>query len=74
MSNPKEAGAQAAAAFKKEQQARDGAKAMAEYEAHAQATRDKTARLRSLRLAKEAAELETAKKKAAPARAKRKGD
>ena len=41
---------------KKEQQAKEGAKAMAEYEAIMIATRKKTARLRALRLAKEAAE------------------
>ena len=41
---------------KKEQQAKEGAKAMAEYEANMIATRKKTARLRALRLAKETAE------------------
>jgi hypothetical protein len=40
---------------KKEQQAHEGAKAMADYEAAALATREKTARLRSLRLAHQAA-------------------
>jgi hypothetical protein len=45
---------------RKERQAREGAKAMANYEAQADATRKKTARLRALRLAKEAAEMETA--------------
>ena len=38
----------------KEQRAKEGAKAMAEYEAGVIATREKTARLRALRLAKEA--------------------
>jgi hypothetical protein len=40
--------------FKKEERARDGRTAMIEYEAHAIATREKTARLKALRLAKEA--------------------
>jgi len=43
--------ARAASLFKKEQQAREGAKAMAEYEASAQALRERTKRLRALRLA-----------------------
>ncbi len=47
--------AQAEATFKKkERQAAEGRKAMAEYEAQALAVREKTARLRALRLAKEA--------------------
>jgi hypothetical protein len=41
--------------FKKEQQLREAEKAMAEYRAELQATREKTARLRALRLAREAA-------------------
>jgi hypothetical protein len=44
------------ASFKKEERARDGAKAMMEYEAEGRAVRAKTERLRALRLAKEAAE------------------
>jgi hypothetical protein len=40
--------------FKKEQRAQDGRKAMIEYEFQALATREKTARLKELRLAKEA--------------------
>ena len=48
--------AQDSIAKKREQQARDGAKAMAEYEAAGRATREKTARLKALRLAKEAAQ------------------
>jgi hypothetical protein len=48
--------------FVRAQQAEDGRKAMAEYEAKAAATREKTERLRALRLAKEAADA-----KAAPA-------
>jgi hypothetical protein len=39
---------------KKEERARDGRAAMTEYEAQAFATREKTARLKGLRLAKEA--------------------
>lgn len=48
--------------FMRAQQAEDGRKAMAEYEARIEATREKTERLRALRLAKEAADA-----KAAPA-------
>jgi hypothetical protein len=40
--------------FKQEERARDGRNTMMEYEAHARATREKTARLKALRLAKEA--------------------
>jgi hypothetical protein len=40
--------------FKKEERAQDGRKAMIEYESQARATREKTARLKELRLAKEA--------------------
>ena len=40
--------------FSREQRARDGQKAMTEYEAQAGAIREKTARLKALRLAKEA--------------------
>jgi hypothetical protein len=40
--------------FKKEERARDGSAAMIEYKAEATATREKTARLKELRLAKEA--------------------
>jgi hypothetical protein len=42
--------------FKKAQQAEEGKKAMAEYEANAIATRKKTERLKALRLARDAAE------------------
>ena len=53
MSNSKEAKARAEAAFKrKEQQAREGAKAWAEYEAQRRAVAEKTEQLRALRLAK----------------------
>jgi hypothetical protein len=54
--NSKEARDRAEASFKKqEQRAREGAKAMAEYEAEGRAMREKTARLKSLRMAKQAA-------------------
>lgn len=49
-----EARAQAEANFKKEERQRDGAKAWADYQADLAATQEKTARLRALRLAKEA--------------------
>jgi hypothetical protein len=45
----------AESSFKKDARAREGAKAMSEYEANIRAVREKTARLRALRLAKEAA-------------------
>ena len=45
----------AEALFKKEQQLRGGRQAMTEYQAELQAMRDKTARLRALRLARDAA-------------------
>ncbi len=40
--------------LKKEERAQDGRKSMTEYEVQARATREKTARLKALRLAKEA--------------------
>jgi hypothetical protein len=40
--------------FRKEERAQDGRKAMIEYESQARATREKTARLKELRLAREA--------------------
>jgi hypothetical protein len=54
--------ARAEAAFRKEQQARDGAKAWLEYESSMRAIQERTARLRALRLAKEAAERDAGKK------------
>ena len=42
--------------LKKEQRAKDAAKAVAQYEAEGKAVHEKTARLRALRLAKQAAE------------------
>lgn len=50
--------AHAEASFSKEQRAKDGAKAMMEYQINSQAVREKTARLKALRLAKEAADKE----------------
>ncbi len=58
--------------FKQEERARDGQKAMIEYEVQARATREKTARLKALRLAKEAqaqTEAPPAKQATAPPRA-----
>ena len=51
---------------RKEMQARDGAAAMAEYQAARRALVDNTARLREARLAREAAEVEA--RKAPPAK------
>jgi hypothetical protein len=48
--------ARAEANFKKEQRAKEGAKAMMEYQANSRLVREKTERLRALRLAKEAAD------------------
>jgi len=55
--NAAEAHRRTEALFKKEQQVREGQQAMAEYRAELQAIRDKTARLRALRLARDAADL-----------------
>jgi hypothetical protein len=55
MTNTDQARAKAEASFKKEERAREGAKAWTEYQADAAATQEKTARLRALRLAREAA-------------------
>jgi hypothetical protein len=51
-----EARARAEASFKKKDRAKDGANPMTEYQANSRVVRDKTARLRALRLAKEAAD------------------
>jgi hypothetical protein len=63
----------AEASFRKEERAKDGKKGTAEYEAEGRAIREKTARLRALRLAKEAAEKneEVATKPVKPASQKR---
>jgi hypothetical protein len=56
----------AEALFKKEQRVREGQQAMAEYQAKLDALREKTARLRALRLARDAAK----NNKVLPARTK----
>ena len=53
-----EARTRADASFKKEERAKDGAKAMMEYVANGKSVREKMARLKALRLAKEAADKE----------------
>ena len=62
--NSKDVMDRAEASFKKEERAREGAKAMRDYEAEGRAVHEKTARLKALRLAKEAAEKEAEPKKA----------
>ena len=52
--NSKDTPKQIEARLKKEERAREGARAMLEYEAERRAVREKTARLRTLRLAAEA--------------------
>ena len=59
--------ARAEAAFKKPQQVHAGEKAKTEYEAESQSVREKTARLRTLRLAKEALDPESPVKEKATA-------
>ncbi|HTV29082.1 MAG TPA: hypothetical protein VMF32_14950 [Xanthobacteraceae bacterium] len=51
-----EARARAEANFKKEERAKDGGKAVMEYQANSRMIREKTERLKALRLAKEAAD------------------
>jgi len=51
-----EARARAEANFKKEERAKEGAQAMTEYQANSRMVREKTERLKALRLAKEAAD------------------
>ena len=53
-----DARARAEAGFRKEQRAKEGAKAMMEYQANARIVREKMERLKALRLAKEAADKE----------------
>ena len=48
--------ARAEASFRKEERAKDGAKAMMDYQAKARMVREKTERLKALRLAKQAAD------------------
>ena len=59
------------ASFKKEERAKDGAKAMMEYLANGRMVRERTERLRALRLAKEAADKKKAEPAAKPAAGKR---
>jgi hypothetical protein len=56
-----EAKARAEASFKKEERAKEGAKAMTEYVASGKAVRERMAELKALRLAKEAKEAKEAK-------------
>ena len=51
-----EARARAEASFRKEERAKDGSMAMTEYQANIRLVREKTERLRALRLANEAAD------------------
>jgi hypothetical protein len=55
-----EARARAEANFRKDERAKDGAKAMMEYQANARMVRERTEKLKALRLAKEAADKERA--------------
>jgi len=50
----------AEASFRKEERAKEGAKAMMEYQANSRMVREKTERLKALRLANEAADKERA--------------
>jgi len=52
--------ARAEASFRKEERAKEGAKAMMEYQTNARMVREKTERLKALRLAKETADKERA--------------
>ena len=63
--NTDEAHRRAEALFKKEQQQREAQQAMAEYQAGLNAMRERTARLRALRLARDAANPDSPKKTAA---------
>jgi hypothetical protein len=58
-SNADEAHRRAEALFKKEQQLREAQQAMAKYQVELRAMREKTARLRALRLARDAANQKT---------------
>jgi hypothetical protein len=60
-----DARARADASFSKEERAKDGAKAMTEYLDNARLVRERTEKLRALRLAKEAADKKAAAVKAA---------
>ena len=60
--NTDEARRRAEALFKKERQLREGQQPMADYQSQLHAMREKTARLRSLRLARDAANNEKTQK------------
>ena len=51
-----EARTRAEASFRKEERAKEGAKAMMEYQANSKVVRERMAKLKALRLAKEAAD------------------
>jgi hypothetical protein len=51
-----EAKARAEATFKKEERAKEGAKAMVEYQANGRAVRERMAQLKAMRMAREAAD------------------
>jgi hypothetical protein len=55
-----DARARAEASFRKEERAKEGKEAMTEYQANIRMVREKTERLKALRLAKEAADKERA--------------
>ena len=55
-SNSDQARVRAEKSFKQEERAKQGAEAMMEYQANSESMREKTERLRALRLAKEAAD------------------
>jgi hypothetical protein len=55
-----EARVRAEASFRKEERAKEGAKAMMEYQANIRLVREKTERLKALRMAKAAADKERA--------------
>jgi hypothetical protein len=58
--------ARAEASFSREERAKDGAKAMMEYHANSRMIREKTEKLKALRLAKEAADKKAELAKPAP--------
>ena len=58
--------ARAEASFSREERAKDGAKAMMEYHANSRMVREKTEKLKALRLAKEAADKKAELAKPAP--------
>jgi hypothetical protein len=64
----------AEASFRKEERAKDGAKAMMEYQANGRIAREKMAQLKALRLAKEAAEAVKAQKPVAKRASRKKAE